>query len=118
MKDLAKQELKILEAQHPTRFHYLKLQLEEFIHLLDQEEQQSSKHKQQPSIIQTEESSSTRKRQREEEEEKDDGYSKPKTKTKTKTRKRGEGFRDAIHKAHVCLHKIQTFKSLFCSSNR
>lgn len=57
MKDLAEQELKILEAQHPTKFHHLKLQLQEFIHLLDQEDQQSSKHKQQASIIQTEGSS-------------------------------------------------------------
>lgn len=42
MKELAEQELKILEAQHPTRFQLLKLELKAFIQLFDEEEQQQS----------------------------------------------------------------------------
>ncbi|KAD2269220.1 hypothetical protein R6Q59_003336 [Mikania micrantha] len=114
MKQQAMQELKLLEAQYPTRFHYLKLQLKEFINHLDEDDPQSLKHKHQqfhPSII-TQESSSSRKRWREEE--KDDGYSKPKPKPKIRRKK---GVCDAIHKAEACLRKIRTLKSLFCSSD-
>ncbi|KAI7734748.1 hypothetical protein M8C21_003001 [Ambrosia artemisiifolia] len=126
MKELAKQELKLLEAKYPNQFQYLKLQLKEFIHLLDEEEEdeQLFKQKQQKqqfyqSII-TQESSSGRKRQREEK--MDDGYRKPepeaKPKPKPRIRRRKEGICDAIHKAEACLHKIQTLKSFLCSSNQ
>ncbi|KAI3712746.1 hypothetical protein L1987_71311 [Smallanthus sonchifolius] len=104
MKELAKQELKLLEAQHPTRFQYLKLQLKEFIHILEQEEEEKQQQFYQ-SMVTDQESSSSRKRQREGE--KDDGCK----------MRRGEGVRDAIHRAEACLHKIQTLKSFFCSSN-
>lgn len=40
MKELAKEELKLLEAQHPSGYHYLKLQLKEFIHVLEEQEQE------------------------------------------------------------------------------
>ncbi|KAL8200311.1 hypothetical protein R6Q57_011650 [Mikania cordata] len=115
MKQQAMKELKLLEAQYPTRFHHLKLQLQEFINHFDEDDPQSLKHKQHqhqqfhPSII-TQESSSSRKRRREEE--KDDGYSKPKPKIRRK-----KGVCDAIHKAEACLRKIRTLKSLFCSSD-
>ncbi|KAI7753995.1 hypothetical protein M8C21_015560, partial [Ambrosia artemisiifolia] len=122
MKELAKQELELLEAKYPTRFRYLKLQIKEFIHLLDEEEdeqlfKQKQKKQQFYQSIITQESSSGRKRQREEE--MDDGYRKPEPepKPKTRIRRRKEGICDAIHKAEACLHKIQTLKSFLCSSN-
>nr|GEV55372.1 hypothetical protein [Tanacetum cinerariifolium] len=40
MKELAKKELKLLEAQYPSGYQYLKLQLKEFIHVLEGEEQE------------------------------------------------------------------------------
>ncbi|XP_022018365.1 uncharacterized protein LOC110918336 [Helianthus annuus] len=112
MKELAKQELKLLEAQHPTRFNFLKLQLKEFIHLLDQEEEEDQQQQQFYHSPITQESSSSRKRGREEE--MDDGYKKRENKIPRRTR---QGIRDAIHKAEACLHKIQTLKSFFCSSD-
>ncbi|KAK9074845.1 hypothetical protein SSX86_003164 [Deinandra increscens subsp. villosa] len=115
MKELAEQELKVLEAQHPTRFQHLKLHLKEFIHHLDQQDQDPQYSFNHHSII-TKESSSSRKRHREEEEE--DGYTKPKPKTRSRSKRGGDGgIRDAIHKAEACLHKIRTLKSFFCSSN-
>ncbi|KAI3665221.1 hypothetical protein L6452_43844 [Arctium lappa] len=115
MKDLAQQELKILEAQHPTRFQHLKLQLKEFIHLLDEDEEHSfeRKHQQQQRFhlsILTQESSS---RKREKEGEKDEGCTK---RRKRRTTTSG-GINAAIQKAEACLCKIQTLKSFLCSSN-
>nr|GEV72048.1 mitotic checkpoint protein BUB3.1 [Tanacetum cinerariifolium] len=40
MKELAKKELKLLEAQYPSGYQYLKLQLKEFIHVLEEQEQE------------------------------------------------------------------------------
>ncbi|KAI3813716.1 hypothetical protein L1987_18447 [Smallanthus sonchifolius] len=60
MKELAKQELKLLEAQHPTRFQNLKLQLKVFI-----------RRRRAAAVLSIHQSSSSRKRQREGE--KDDG---------------------------------------------
>ncbi|KVI03027.1 uncharacterized protein LOC112511975 isoform X2 [Cynara cardunculus var. scolymus] len=103
MKELAKQELKILEAQHPTRFQHLKLQLKEFIHLLDEDEEQHSfERKQQQQrlhmSILTQESSS---RKREKEGEKDEGCTK-----RRRRQRQGGGINSAIQKAEACLCKI------------
>lgn len=109
MKELAEQELKILEAQHPTRFQHLKLELKEFIHLFDEEEeQQSPNRKQQQQFhlsILTQESSS-RKRERVKGERKEG-----------KRRRTEGGISSAIKKAEACLHKIEILKSLFCPTN-
>ncbi|KAL7609085.1 uncharacterized protein LOC111895834 [Lactuca sativa] len=116
MKELAEQELKILEAQHPTRFQLLKLELKAFIQLFDEEEQQQSferKQQQQQqfhlSILTQESSSRKRERMKVEREE---------GKTKRGRRRRAEeGRSGAIQKAEACLRKIEALKSLFRSSN-
>ncbi|CAH1413771.1 unnamed protein product [Lactuca virosa] len=116
MKELAEQELKILEAQHPTRFQLLKLELKSFIQLFDEEEQQQSferKQQQQQfhlSILTQESSSRKRERMKVEREE-------GKTKRSGRRRRAEEGISGAIQKAEACLRKIEALKSLFRSSN-
>ncbi|KAJ9564462.1 hypothetical protein OSB04_000428 [Centaurea solstitialis] len=116
MKELAMQELNILEAQHPTRFQYLKLQLKEFIHLLDEDEQQHSFQPKQHLSIITQDlvmiTESTSRKRAKKEGEKDEGC------TKRRRRRGRGGLNAAIQKAEACLCKIQTLKSFLCSSNR
>ncbi|GJU49599.1 hypothetical protein Tco_1219154 [Tanacetum coccineum] len=117
MKEVAKQELKLLEAQHPSGYQYLKLQLKEFIHVLEEQEQdqQAFLRKQQQFHMMscmTQESSNVKRKRKVEKENDDDVH--------TKKRRGSERIKPggAIQKAEACLRKIQALKkSFFGTSN-
>ncbi|KAL0015173.1 hypothetical protein SO802_002242 [Lithocarpus litseifolius] len=139
IEEQAKEELEILETQHPNRFEYLKLELKSFIFQIQSQSQlplpenYSSSSFPTSSIATTQESTSNRKR-------KvgdclcvvmENGNESPKKKlqmgttniignmkgivTNSKTEKR-ERVDDVLERAQACLQKIQHLKAslLFC----
>ncbi|XP_060192812.1 uncharacterized protein LOC132622254 [Lycium barbarum] len=105
----AKEELEILEAQHPNKFEYLKLELRSFISLL---ESHHSDPVPSSSYIATQESSSNRKR-------KNGSFGSPEEPKKKLQRALQESVgctkRSRIdvvmERAQACLQKIQQFKT-------
>lgn len=118
MIEQAKEELLILETQHPSRFDHLKLELKSFISQLESQSfvEENMLHSLPTSAATTQASSTIRKKRKkgdvnfEAYRQKyfqlsgcDDAYMK----------RRDRNIEAVIEKAQVCLHKIKLFKTAF-----
>ncbi|CAK9136411.1 unnamed protein product [Ilex paraguariensis] len=122
MIEQAKEELQMLEANHPHRFDYLKLELRSFIFLLESQNLQLPKNSTMMSCsAATTQASTSKKRKKSGSEMQRRMESNVEACRRKLPRvghgggymKRNDSVDAAIERAQACLHKIQQFKNQF-----
>ncbi|XP_059639738.1 uncharacterized protein LOC132282132 [Cornus florida] len=119
MLDQAKEELQILEAQHPNKFGYLKLELKSFIFLLESQNLNANSNSLPTSSTATTQVSSTSRKRKKSTSDiqrvMEGDIEAPKLKFhKCHNLDERDRVDVVIEKAQACLYKIQQFKTNFC----